>query len=366
MTELTNRIERDICRGRGASSAQTGRFEKFARVAEPDGWDIPEERGVLRTEVATERPRSVINYVRSPDLPFDRSLNPYRGCEHGCIYCFARPSHAWLGLSAGLDFETRLIARPEAPQVLRRELRARSYRVAPLAIGTNTDPYQPIERQHGIMRACLAVLSEWSHPVAITTKGTLIERDIDILAPMAARDLVRVGISVTTLDPGLSRRMEPRAPAPERRLATIRRLTEAGIPVRLMVSPVVPALSDHEIEAILAAGQAAGADAASWIMLRLPLEVAPLWRAWLDEHYPDRAARIMARLREMHGGKDYDSGWHRRMRGEGHYARLIAQRFDLATRRLGLDGKTAPLRCDLFRRPPEVGDQLDLFQVNTD
>ncbi len=361
MTELTNRVPGNVRRGRGAASAETGRFEKLARVSEPDGWDIPEEQGVLRTEVSIEQPRSVINYVRSPDLPFDRSINPYRGCEHGCIYCFARPSHAWLGLSPGLDFETRLIARPDAPRVLRRELRARGYSVAPLAIGTNTDPYQPVEREYGIMRACLEVLSECGHPVAITTKGTLIERDIDILAPMAKRGLVRVGISVTTLDPVLSRRMEPRAPAPKRRLAVIRRLTETGIPVRIMVSPVVPALTDPEIEAILAQGREAGADAASWIMLRLPQEVSPLWREWLEEHYPDRAARVMARLREMHGGKDYDSSWHRRMRGEGHYAQIIGKRFDLAARRLGLDGKRAPLRCDLFQRPPEAGDQLALF-----
>lgn len=361
MTELTNVFPREKRPGRGATSGETGRFEKLARVAEPDGWDIPEEGHVLLTQVSVERPRSAINYVRSPDLPFDRSLNPYRGCEHGCIYCFARPSHAWLGLSPGLDFESRLIARPEAPDVLRRELRVRKYKVAPLAIGTNTDPYQPIEREYGIMRACLKVLSDCNHPVAITTKGTLIERDIDILGPMAARGLVRVGISVTTLDPVLSRRMEPRAPAPRRRLETIRRLTGAGVPVRLMVSPVVPALTDPELEAILTEGKAAGADAASWIMLRLPLEVAPLWRAWLDEHYPDRAARVMARLREMHGGKDYDPAWHHRMRGEGHYAQIIAKRFDLAVRRLGLDGKTAPLRRDLFRRPESRGDQLELF-----
>ncbi|SNR40846.1 PA0069 family radical SAM protein [Puniceibacterium sediminis] len=361
MTDLTNVFPRKHRPGRGASSAQTGRFEKLARVTEPDGWDTPEEVSVLRTEVSLERPRSVINYVRSPDLPFDRSLNPYRGCEHGCIYCFARPSHAWLGLSPGLDFETRLIARPEAPDVLRQELRARKYSVAPLAIGTNTDPYQPIEQRHGIMRACLQVLSDCGHPVAITTKGTLIERDIDILAPMAARGLVRVGISITTLDPVLSRRMEPRAPAPRRRFEMIRRLTAAGIPVRLMVSPVVPALTDPELEAILTEGQAAGADAASWIMLRLPLEVAPLWRAWLDEHYPDRAARVMARLREMHGGKDYDPSWHHRMRGEGHYAQIIAQRFDLTVRRLGLDVRTEPLRRDLFRRPESKGDQMELF-----
>ncbi|WP_089847445.1 PA0069 family radical SAM protein [Salipiger marinus] len=347
--------------GRGAASRDSGRFERLSYADVSDGWDIPEDLPPLRTEVAEERPRSIITYNRSPDLPFDRSINPYRGCEHGCIYCFARPSHAYLGLSPGLDFETRLVARPQAPQVLARELRARRYQPAPLAIGTNTDPYQPVERDRGIMRACLDVLRDFRHPVAIVTKGTLVERDIDVLSEMAALGLARVGISVTTLDRDLARRMEPRVPSPARRLATIRRLSEAGIPVRLMVSPVVPALTDPELEHILAAGAEAGACAASWIMLRLPLEVAPLWRDWLAEHYPDRAGRIMARLREMHDGADYSARWHHRMRGEGAYAALIAQRFDLAARRLGLDHAQPPLRCDLFRPPPQPGDQLALF-----
>nr|WP_323764709.1 PA0069 family radical SAM protein [Marinovum sp.] len=347
--------------GRGASRNETGRFERHERVAAHDGWEIEEELPVLRTEVREERARSLITYNRSPDLPFDRSINPYRGCEHGCIYCFARPSHAYLGLSPGLDFETRLVARPNAAEVLTRELRAHKYRVAPLAIGTNTDPYQPLERDRGLMRACLEVLSACNHPVAIVTKGTLVERDIDILAPMAAKGLARVGLSVTSLDAGLSRRMEPRVPAPKRRLATIRRLSEAGIPVRLMVSPVVPALTDPELEQILEAGAAAGADAASWIMLRLPREVSPLWQAWLAEHYPDRAARVMARLREMHGGKDYDARWGHRMRGEGAYAEIIAARFRRKARALGLDRRVAPLRCDLFAPPGQAGDQLSLF-----
>ncbi len=347
--------------GRGAASRDAGRFERFVREDAHDGWDILEETRIERTQVSCEVPRSVINYVRSPDLPFDRTINPYRGCEHGCIYCFARPSHAYLGLSPGLDFETRLIARPEAPEVLARELRKRTYRPATIAIGTNTDPYQPLEREYGIMRRLLEVLRDHDHPVAIVTKGTLIERDIDILSDMAARGLARVGISVTTLDPTLARRMEPRVPAPARRLATIRRLTEAGIPVRLMASPLVPALTDPELEAILEAGRDAGADAASWIMLRLPREVAPLWQDWLETHYPDRAARVMARLCEMHGGKPYASDWHKRMRGEGHYARIVAQRFALAAKRLGLDRPTAPLRTDLFQVPPRAGDQLALF-----
>ena len=348
-------------KGRGAASREAGRYERFRPVPEPDGWDIPEDAPPLRTEVSVERPRSMINYVRSPDLPFDRTLNTYRGCEHGCIYCFARPSHAWLGLSPGLDFETRLIARPDAPAVLDAELRRPGYRVAPIAIGTNTDPYQPIERDRCIMRACLEVLRDFRHPVAVTTKGALVERDIDILAEMAGQGLVRVGISITTLDADLSRRMEPRAPRPERRLAAIRALTSAGVPVRLMISPVVPALTDPEIERILQAGHEAGADAASWIMLRLPLEVSQLWQDWLAEHYPDRAARIMGHLRAMHGGKDYSPQWHRRMRGEGAYAMIVKQRFDRAARALGMNRPTAPLRCDLFAPPLRAGDQMPLF-----
>ncbi|WP_417606885.1 PA0069 family radical SAM protein [Primorskyibacter flagellatus] len=347
--------------GRAALSRATGRYERHVREAVSDGWDIPEDLPVIRTQVSEERPRSVITYNRSPDLPFDRSINPYRGCEHGCIYCFARPTHAYLGLSPGLDFETRLVARPEAPDVLARELRAKRYRVAPIAIGTNTDPYQPIEKSYGIMRACLEVLRAYRHPVAIVTKGALVERDMDILADMAADGLARVGISVTTLDAKLSRLMEPRVPAPKRRLATIRRLTQAGIPVRLMVSPVVPALTDPELESILDAGAEAGADAASWIMLRLPQEVSPLWQEWLAAHFPDRAGRIMARLREMHGGKDYDASWGKRMRGEGAYADIISRRFAVAARRLGLDRKTPALRCDLFCPPKRAGDQLSLF-----
>lgn len=304
----------------------------------------------------------MITFNKSPDLPFDRSINPYRGCEHGCVYCFARPTHAYLGLSPGLDFETRLIARPNAPDILRAELSARRYRVAPVALGTNTDPYQPIEKSREITRRCLSVLRDFNHPVAIVTKGTLVERDLDILAPMAARGLVRVGISLTTLDGSLSRRMEPRAPSPQRRLQTIRALTGAGVPVRVMTSPVIPGLTDHELEALLEAGRDAGADAASWIMLRLPREVSDLWQEWLAEHEPGRAEKVMSRLREMHGGKDYDPRWGHRMRGEGVFAELIAKRFNAAVARLGLAVRTPDLRCDLFARPPQPGDQLPLFQ----
>ncbi len=354
-------IPRDRRRGRAAATNAPGRYERHDRVAVDDGWPVDAPLAVLRTEVRDERPRSVITRNSSPDLPFDRSLNPYRGCEHGCIYCFARPSHAWLGLSAGLDFETRLIARPGAARELERELARRSYRPKVLAIGTNTDPYQPIERDRQIMRAVLEVLRDHRHPVAIVTKGALVERDLDLLAEMAAQGLAQVGISVTTLDPGLSRAMEPRAPAPARRLETIRALSAAGVPVRVMVAPVVPALTDPELEAILAASAEAGARAASWIMLRLPFEVAGLFRDWLAEHYPERADRVMARVREMHGGKDYSADWGKRMRGEGHYARLVAARFDVAVKRLGLATGLPELRTDLFAVPPKPGDQLELF-----
>ncbi|MFN4129276.1 MAG: PA0069 family radical SAM protein [Paracoccaceae bacterium] len=348
-------------RARGAASNAAGRFEAQSRVRVEDGWEIAEEERLLRTEIRVERPRSALSYNRSPDLPFDRSVNPYRGCEHGCIYCFARPSHAYLNLSPGLDFETKLIARPGIADVLAAELRAKAYRVATVALGTNTDPYQPCEAEHRLMRQVLAVVSDFNHPTAITTKGTLIERDIDILAPMAARGLVRVGISLTTLDAALSRRLEPRAPAPLRRLEMIRRLSDAGIPVRAMVAPVIPGLTDPELEQILSACRDAGAQAASWIALRLPREVSPLFQDWLAQHVPDRAAKVMARVREMHSGQDYDAQWGRRMRGEGVWADLIAQRFDKALARLGLVKQMPPLRCDLFGPPPRLGDQLALF-----
>lgn len=349
-------------RGRGALSNETPRFERETRLRVDDGWArSDEELPPLRTEVRLEAARSAINHIRSPDLPFDRTINPYRGCEHGCIYCFARPTHAYLGLSPGLDFETRLIARPNMPEVLERELRKPSYKVGTLSIGTNTDPYQPIEKTYGIMRSCLEVLERFGHPVAIVTKGALVERDIDILARLAARGLTRVGVSVTTLDPNIARRMEPRVPSPARRLLTIRRLSEAGISVRVMASPLVPGLTDHEVEAIYKAAKEAGAEAATSLPLRLPLEVSPLFRNWLAEHFPDRAKRVIGLIRGMHGGKDYDSHWHRRMRGRGAYAQMMSARARLAARRLNLDGKLPPLRCDLFDVPFEAGDQLGLF-----
>jgi len=347
-------------RARAAGSNRSGRFEPTRKVVEHDGWDIEDDEALVRTEVTIERPRTVITRNTSPDIAFDQSINPYRGCEHGCIYCFARPTHAYLGLSPGLDFETKLIARPDAGRILRRELSAPRYVPKVIAIGTNTDPYQPIEKQHRAMRQVLEVLAEFNHPVTIVTKGTLIERDIDILGELGRAGLVRVGISVTTLDSRLSRLMEPRAPTPARRLSTVRKLSESGCPVRVMVAPVVPALTDHELESILNAAHDHGAATASWIMLRLPLEVSPLFTDWLQEHYPDRAARIMARVRDMHRGKDYEAEWGKRMRGEGPYATLIARRFEVAVARLGFVRDLPPLRTDLFAVPGR-GRQLSLF-----
>jgi DNA repair photolyase len=348
-------------RARGAASNEAGRFERHAREGVDDGWDIPEEARLLRTEVRVERPRSAITWQTSPDLPFDRSINPYRGCEHGCIYCYARPSHAFLNLSPGLDFETRLIARPGIAEVLSSELRHRAYQVGPLAIGTNTDPYQPVEADYRIMRQVLEVLGEFQHPVWITTRGALVERDIDLLAPMAAEGLAAVSVSITTLDDDLARKMEPRAPRPARRIAMIRALVAAGIPVRVQVSPLIPALTDHELEPILEAAAEAGARHATSIPLRLPLEVAGLFRDWIAAAFPDRAARVMGRVREMHGGREYDPAFGKRMTGQGIWADLHRKRMEVARRRFGLAGGLPPLRCDLFQVPVRVGDQLRLF-----
>ena len=348
-------------RARAAAANPVGRFEPYARAVEPDGWDMPEEERLARTEVALERPRSVLTRNTSPDIPFDRSLNPYRGCEHGCIYCFARPSHSYLGLSPGLDFETKLVARPTAPEVLARELSKPGYKVAPLAIGTNTDPYQPIEGKYRIMRQILEVLRDFRHPVAIVTKGALIERDIDILAEMASMGLAQVGISVTTLNAELCRKLEPRAPSPARRLAAIRALAAAGVPVRAMVAPVIPVLTDTEAEAILAAVQEAGAGAATWILLRLPHEVAPLFVDWLRRNVPGQAEHVMSRLRAMRGGRENDPRFGSRMKGEGVEAQLLSLRFRVAAKRLGLDGALPRLDCTAFRVPPRVGDQLEMF-----
>jgi DNA repair photolyase len=348
-------------RGRGAASNAVGRFEGAVRVAADDGWNSPEDERLIRTEVRSEIPRSAINYVTSPDLGFDRSINPYRGCEHGCIYCYARPSHAFLNLSPGLDFETRLIARPGIAQVLANELRRPGYKVAPIALGTNTDPYQPIEGEYAIVRQILEVMRDFKHPVQITTRGALIERDIDLLSEMAAQGLTHVSVSVTTLDAVLARKMEPRAPAPARRLAMIRALSSAGIPVRVQVSPVIPALTDHELETVLEAAAEAGATFATSIPLRLPREVAGLFRDWVAANVPDRAARIMGRVRELHGGRDYDPEFGIRMTGQGVWADLHRQRLVKARKRLGLQSGWPDLNCTLFKPPPRAGDQLSLF-----
>lgn len=348
-------------RARGADSNRAGRFEATEREAFHDGWNLEEEERLVRTEIRLERPRSALSYNRSPDLPFDRSINPYRGCEHGCVYCYARPGHAYLNLSPGLDFETRLIARPGIAAVLATELRHKAYRPAPIAIGTMTDPYQPVEGEHQLMRDILTVLGDFNHPVWITTRGTLIERDLDLIAPLAARGLAAVSISVTTLDAGLARKMEPRAPAPARRLETIRRLAAAGIPVRVQISPLIPALTDHELEGVMEAAANAGATHATTIPLRLPREVADLFRQWLQTTVPDRAARVMGRVRDLHGGRDYDPDFATRMTGQGLWAELLQRRANVARKRLGLGRGLPELRVDLFRAPPKAGDQLTLF-----
>ncbi len=350
-------------RGRGASTNPAHRFDPYVREVVDDGWDRDPEDDLppLKTEVRLETPKKVITRNQSPDISFDQSVNPYRGCEHGCVYCYARPSHGYLGLSAGLDFETRLVARPAAPELLAKELRRKGYEPSTIALGSNTDPYQPVEREHRIMRGILEVLLSFRHPVGIVTKGTLIERDIDILSDLAARGLTRVGVSVTTLDPALSRAMEPRVPLPARRLRIIEKLAGAGVQVRVMVAPIIPGLNDSEVEAILSSARDAGASGGSWVMLRLPYEVAPLFRNFLREHCPDRAERVMARVREVHGGKEYDSEWFKRGRGEGKYAELIAMRFRLALKRCGFRADFPRLRTDLFRVPVEAGDQQSLF-----
>jgi DNA repair photolyase len=354
------RIDEKLRKGRGAAVNPAGRFERLHAEAVDDGWEIEEELPPLRTEVAVDASRSVLVRNTSPDVPFDRSINPYRGCEHGCTYCYARPTHAQLGLSPGLDFETRLVAKPEAPRLLEAALRKPGYEVAPIAIGTNTDPYQPVEKQWRVMRGVLEVLRDYNHPVTITTKGSLVTRDLDILGPMAKDRLVHVQVSLTTLDPHLSRGMEPRAAAPGRRLEMIRALSRAGVPVGVNLAPVIPALNDHEIERLLEAAAASGAVCAGYITLRLPLEVSPLFREWLERFCPDRAKRVLGRVRELHGGRDYDPTFGKRMKGEGVHASLIARRFEAGCKRFGLAGAVRDLRCDLFRLPPRAGDQLSL------
>ncbi len=340
----------------------SGRFDDRARAADGDWLDdqdsIDGAPPPLRTTVTVERPKTIITRNGSPDIPFDRSINAYRGCEHGCIYCFARPTHAFHNLSPGLDFESRLFAKPDAPTLLRTELSRRGYECKPLALATNTDPYQPIERDWRITRGILEVLAEFRHPVTITTKSDRVTRDIDLFAEMARENLVAVMVSVTSLDPATARSLEPRAPAPHRRLAAIRRLSTAGVPVWISVSPVIPAITDHEVEAIVAAGAEAGARGAFSIPVRLPNEVAPLFRDWLATHHPDRAARVMAHIAEMRGGKDNDPRFFNRFRAQGAYAVLMRTRFEKAKARHGLTGARMDLDCSLFRVPT---NQLTLF-----
>ncbi|QSY95174.1 PA0069 family radical SAM protein [Rhizobium bangladeshense] len=355
------RIEGDRRRGRGAGLNPTGRFEALQRETFDDGWQTLEELPPFKTEVQVEKPRTAITRNESPDISFDRSINPYRGCEHGCIYCFARPTHAYMGLSAGLDFETKLFAKPDAAKLLERELAKPGYKVRVIAIGTNTDPYQPIEKEWRIMRGILEVLNKANHPVSIVTKSAMILRDLDILQEMASKNLARVGISVTTLDRKLARAMEPRAATPPRRLETIHALSEAGIQTAVMAAPLIPALNDHELERILESAKAAGAAEASYVILRLPLEVSPLFRDWLLQHYPDRYRHVMSLVRSMRGGKDYDAEFGKRMKGAGPYAWQIARRFEMAARRFELTRRSVPLRDDLFVPPDGSGVQLSLL-----
>lgn len=354
-------VDANLRRGRGARSNRTGRYESDGRTTVDDGWETLAEGTPWRTQVREEMARSIISSNDSPDLSFDQSINPYRGCEHGCIYCYARPTHCYLGHSAGLDFETRLYAKVNAAELLEQELSRPSYVPKTIALGAVTDPYQPIERERGLTRAVLAVLERTGHPVGIVTKSAGILRDIDILTRMAKRQLVKVALSVTTLDGALARSMEPRAATPQRRLDAMRQLAEAGIPVTAMVAPIIPALNDHEIERILEAASEAGADAAGYVLLRLPLELKSIFREWLETDHPGRARKVISVLRTMHGGKDYVATFGHRQRGSGPYADQIAARFRLALQRLRLNQRTLRLRTDLFVAPARPGQQLRLL-----
>jgi DNA repair photolyase len=359
MEQRTHLLQR---KGRGAVSNQSGRFEATSREAFDDGWGaIDEPLPPLDTEVAIDASRTIIARNSSPDIPFDRSINPYRGCEHGCVYCFARPTHAWLGMSPGQDFETRLLMKPDAALLLRQELARPGYRPRVIALGTNTDPYQPIERHYGITRQILEVLDETSHPVGIVTKGALIARDVDILARMAERKLARAYLSVTTLDATLARTMEPRAATPAKRLKAIEALAKAGVPVGVMFAPIIPGLNDAEMESVLAAARDAGAQTANYVLLRLPLEIKDLFREWLEAAAPDRAGRVMALVRDCRGGRDYDSEWGTRMKGAGPFADMVARRFALACRRYSLDRRSWELDTTQFVKPSADTDQMTLL-----
>jgi DNA repair photolyase len=358
---IENVVDPDLRRGRGAVTNASGRYEGFSRKMEDDGWDSMRDMPAFKTDVTVEKAKTIITRNDSPDLSFDRSVNPYRGCEHGCAYCFARPTHAYMGLSAGLDFESKLFAKTNAAELLERELTTPGYEPRTMAIGTNTDPYQPIEKQYRIMRGVLEVLSRLNHPVGIVTKSALVTRDIDILAPMAAKGLAKVAISITTLDRKLARDLEPRAATPEKRLQAIRQLTAAGIPVTVLVAPIIPGINDSEIEAILAAAKAAGATEAGYVMLRLPLEVRDIFREWLLDHAPGKLRHVMSLVQSTRGGKDYDSRWDQRQTGTGPLAWLTGRRFQMAATNLGLNQKRLKLRTDMFVKPVRSGDQLSLL-----
>jgi DNA repair photolyase len=348
-------------RGRGAKINMSGRFEAFSRSLFDDGWQGLEDLPPFKTQVFEENPKTIITRNESPDISFDRSINPYRGCEHGCSYCYARPAHAYMGLSPGLDFESKLFAKSNAPELLRAELSARNYQPRTIALGANTDSYQPIERERRITRRILEVLSEFNHPVGIVTKSALVTRDIDILGPMAKKGLVKVALSITTLDAKLSRAMEPRAATPMKRLEAIEQLSAAGIPTVVMVAPIIPAVNDSEIEAILKTAQTAGAREAGYVMLRLPLEVRDVFKDWLQATMPDRAAKVMSLVKSVRDGKENDSTFGRRQTGSGPYAWSIGRRFELSCNRLGLNISRVRLSTEHFRRPPQPGEQLTLL-----
>jgi DNA repair photolyase len=347
--------------GRGAQTNASGRYEPLARIAFDDGWRSLDELPPFKTTVQVDATRKIITRNQSPDIGFDRSINPYRGCEHGCVYCFARPTHAYLGLSPGLDFESKLFVKPDAAELLEKELAAPNYEPKVIAIGTNTDPYQSIERRYQVMRRILEVLDKANHPVGIVTKSALVLRDLDILARMAERNLAKVALSVTTLDATLARTMEPRAATPMRRMETLRRLAQAGVPTTVMIAPIIPAINDMDIERILDAAKMAGVKEAGYVLLRLPLEVRDIFKEWLKANYPDRAAKVMKIIRETRGGKEYDSTWGKRMTGGGPYAWLIGRRFELACEKLGLNIRKHSLTTNQFRKPEPGSDQLSLF-----
>jgi DNA repair photolyase len=354
---------RNVIKGRGAASNLKQRFEEQAVEPVDDGWDtIEEELPPVETTVRPDPARSIITRNQSPDIAFSQSINPYRGCEHGCIYCFARPTHAYLNLSPGLDFETRLFYKADAARLLEQELRKPSYVCEPIMLGASTDPYQPVEKDLKVTRGILEVLARFHHPVGIITKGTLIERDIDLLSAMASQKLAQVFVSITSLQNDIKRTLEPRAASPGRRLQLIKRLTGAGVPVGVLVAPVIPFITDAEMDVILEASASAGAGMAGYVLLRLPHEVKDLFREWLEVHYPLKARHVMSLIQQSRQGRDYDSRWGVRQRGTGEYAQVLARRFQLASTRLGLNRRQGPsLVSTSFERPPAAGDQLNLW-----